>query len=93
MRIERPLNNFCRGGQLLHDAMQRQTEREIKRMRRWAEEDARAANRQNSNVLSGSANIDDIDYQDIARGVLSDIFGGIKCNNININSINIIIHK
>lgn len=93
MRIERPLNNFCRGGQLLHDAMQRQTERDIKRMRRWAEEDARAASRQNSNVLSGSANIDDIDYQDIARGVLSDIFGGIKCNNININSINIIIHK
>ena len=39
MRIERPLNNFCRGGQLLHDAMQRQTEREIKRMRRWARED------------------------------------------------------
>jgi len=42
MRIERPLNNFCRGGQLLHDAMQRQTEREIKRMRRWAEEDERS---------------------------------------------------
>ena len=40
MRIERPLNNFCRGGQLLHDAMQRQTERDIKRMRRWAREDA-----------------------------------------------------
>lgn len=42
MRIERPLNNFCRGGQLLHDAMQRQTERDIKRMRRWAEEDERS---------------------------------------------------
>lgn len=40
MRIEKPLNNFCRGGQLLHDAMQRQTERDIKRMRRWAREDA-----------------------------------------------------
>ena len=40
MKIERPLNNFCRGGQLLHDAMQRQTERDIKRMRRWAREDA-----------------------------------------------------
>ena len=42
MRIERPLNNFCRGGQLLHDTMQRQTERDIKRMRRWAEEDERS---------------------------------------------------
>ena len=93
MKIERPKNYFCRGEIEVYKAMQRQTEREIKRMRRWAEEDARAASRQNSNVLSGSANIDDIDYQDIARGVLSDIFGGIKCNNININSINIIIHK
>lgn len=42
MKIERPLNNFCRGGQLLHDAVQRQTERDIKRMRRWAREDERS---------------------------------------------------
>ena len=82
MRIERPLNNFCRGGQLLHDAMQRQTERDIKRMRRWAREDAE------QNDIANN-----IDGQAIARGVLSDIFGNINCNTVNINTINIIMHK
>ena len=42
MRIERPKNYFCRGEIEVHKAMQRQTEREIKRMRRWAEEDERS---------------------------------------------------
>ena len=82
MKIERPLNNFCRGGQLLHDAMQRQTERDIKRMRRWAREDAE------QNDIANN-----IDGQTIARGVLSDIFGNINCNTVNINTINIIMHK
>ena len=82
MKIERPLNNFCRGGQLLHDAMQRQTERKIKRMRRWAREDAE------QNDIANN-----IDGQAIARGVLSDIFGNINCNTVNINTINIIMHK
>ena len=41
MKIERPKNYFCRGEIEVHKAMQRQTEREIKRMRRWAEEDER----------------------------------------------------
>lgn len=41
MRIERPKNYFCRGEIEVHKAMQRQTEREIERMRRWAEEDER----------------------------------------------------
>ena len=40
MRIERPKNYFCRGEIEVHKAMQRQTEREIERMRRWAGEDA-----------------------------------------------------
>ena len=40
MRIERPKNYFCRGEIEVHKAMQRQTEREIERMRRWAREDA-----------------------------------------------------
>ena len=39
MKIERPKNYFCRGEIEVHKAMQRQTEREIKRMRRWARED------------------------------------------------------
>ena len=42
MKIERPKNYFCRGEIEVHKAMQRQTEREIKRMRRWAEEDERS---------------------------------------------------
>ena len=41
MKIERPKNYFCRGEIEVHKAMQRQTEREIERMRRWAEEDER----------------------------------------------------
>ena len=39
MKIERPKNYFCRGEIEVHKAMQRQTEREIERMRRWARED------------------------------------------------------
>lgn len=42
MRIERPKNYFCRGEIEVHKAMQRQTEREIERMRRWTEEDERS---------------------------------------------------
>ena len=82
MKIERPKNYLCRGEIEVHKAMQRQTEREIKRMRRWAREDAE----QNDIV-------NNIDGQAIARGVLSDIFGNINCNTVNINTINIIMHK
>ena len=82
MRIERPKNYFCRGEIEVHKAMQRQTEREIKRMRRWAREDAE------QNDIANN-----IDGQAIARGVLSDIFGNINCNTVNINTINIIMHK
>jgi len=82
MRIERSTNYFCRGEIEVHKAMQRQTEREIKRMRRWAREDAE------QNDIANN-----IDGQAIARGVLSDIFGNINCNTVNINTINIIMHK
>ena len=82
MKIERPKNYFCRGEIEVHKAMQRQTEREIKRMRRWAREDAE------QNDIANN-----IDGQAIARGVLSDIFGNINCNTVNINTINIIMHK
>ena len=82
MKIERPKNYFCRGEIEVHKAMQRQTEREIERMRRWAREDAE------QNDIANN-----IDGQAIARGVLSDIFGNINCNTVNINTINIIMHK
>ena len=42
MRIERPKNYFCRGEIEVHKPMQRQTETEIQRLRRWTEEDERS---------------------------------------------------
>ena len=81
MRIERPLNNFCRGGQLLHDAMQRQTERDIKRMRRWAREDAE----QNAKIQ------EELDLEHIRR--VFEIMNNIPNSNSNDNTNIIIIDR
>ena len=81
MKIERPLNNFCRGGQLLHDAMQRQTERDIKRMRRWAREDAE----QNAKIQ------EELDLEHIRR--VFEIMNNIPNSNSNDNTNIIIIDR
>lgn len=70
MRIERPLNNFCRGGQLLHDAMQRQTERDIKRMRRWAEEDERSQQELDLEYIGKIIDMVDKKFPDVDRIVI-----------------------
>ena len=70
MRIERPLNNFCRGGQLLHDAMQRQTERDIKRMRRWAEEDERRQQELDLEYIGKIIDMVDKKFPDVDRIVI-----------------------
>ena len=81
MKIERPLNNFCRGGQLLHDAVQRQTERDIKRMRRWAREDAE----QNAKIQ------EELDLEHIRR--VFEIMNSIPNSNSNDNTNIIIIDR
>ena len=82
MRIERPLNNFCRGGQLLHDAMQRQTEREIKRMRRWAREDNNNTNFSNiEEMIKFAQRINKIQIEAMSDNAYNSNPNGITINN------------
>ena len=81
MRIERPKNYFCRGEIEVHKAMQRQTEREIKRMRRWAREDAE----QNAKIQ------EELDLEHIRR--VFEIMNNIPNSNSNDNTNIIIIDR
>ena len=75
MKIERPKNYFCRGEIEVHKAMQRQTEREIERMRRWAREDAE----QNAKMQ------EELDLEHIRR--VFEIMNSIPNSNDNTNII------
>ena len=81
MRIERPKNYFCRGEIEVHKAMQRQTEREIERMRRWAREDAE----QNAKIQ------EELDLEHIRR--VFEIMNNIPNSNSNDNTNIIIIDR
>ena len=81
MRIERPKNYFCRGEIEVHKAMQRQTEREIERMRRLAREDAE----QNAKIQ------EELDLEHIRR--VFEIMNNIPNSNSNDNTNIIIIDR
>ena len=81
MKIERPKNYFCRGEIEVNKAMQRQTEREIKRMRRWAREDAE----QNAKMQ------EELDLEHIRR--VFEIMNNIPNSNSNDNTNIIIIDR
>ena len=81
MKIERPKNYFCRGEIEVNKAMQRQTEREIKRMRRWAREDAE----QNAKIQ------EELDLEHIRR--VFEIMNNIPNSNSNDNTNIIIIDR
>jgi len=70
MRIERPTNYFCRGEIEVHKAMQRQTEREIERMRRWAEEDERRQQELDLEYIGKIIDMVDKKFPDVDRIVI-----------------------
>ena len=70
MRIERPKNYFCRGEIEVHKAMQRQTEREIERMRRWTEEDERRQQELDLEYIGKIIDMVDKKFPDVDRIVI-----------------------
>ena len=82
MKIERPKNYFCRGEIEVHEAMQRQTEREIKRMRRWAREDNNNTNFSNiEEMIKFAQRINKIQIEAMSDNAYNSNPNGITINN------------
>ena len=82
MKIERPTNYFCRGEIEVHKAMQRQTEREIKRMRRWAREDNNNTNFSNiEEMIKFAQRINKIQIEAMSDNAYNSNPNGITINN------------
>ena len=82
MKIERPKNYFCRGEIEVHKAMQRQTEREIERMRRWAREDNNNTNFSNiEEMIKFAQRINKIQIEAMSDNAYNSNSNGITINN------------
>ena len=82
MKIERPKNYFCRGEIEVHKAMQRQTEREIERMRRWAREDNNNTNFSNiEEMIKFAQRINKIQIGAMSDNAYNSNPNGITINN------------
>lgn len=82
MKIERPKNYFCRGEIEVHKAMQRQTEKEIKRMRRWAREDNNNTNFSNiEEMIKFAQRINKIQIEAMSDNAYNSNPNGITINN------------
>ena len=81
MKIERPKNYFCRGEIEVHKAMQRQTEREIKRMRRWAREDNNTNFSNIEEMIKFAQRINKIQIEAMSDNAYNSNPNGITINN------------
>lgn len=81
MKIERPKNYFCRGEIEVHKAMQRQTEREIERMRRWAREDNNTNFSNIEEMIKFAQRINKIQIEAMSDNAYNSNPNGITINN------------